>query len=46
MDFSATHIDMVITSYVLTSLSLGALIVYVVRRDRNLARKLKDSKND
>ena len=46
MDFSATHVDMVIISYVLTSVCLIGLVVYLVLRDRNLARKLKDIKSD
>lgn len=46
MDFSAAHSDVVIASYLLTGLCLLALVLFIVRRDRKLAEKLKDQASD
>jgi heme exporter protein CcmD len=41
MDFSAAHVGFVEVSYGLTGLFLLGLIIYVLGRDRVLARKVK-----
>jgi hypothetical protein len=46
MDFSAAHSDVVIISYILTGLCLIGLALYLVLRDRKLAKKLKDLGRD
>jgi predicted PurR-regulated permease PerM len=41
MDYSAPHTGLVIASYLISALCLVALTFYVLRRDRQLAAKLK-----
>jgi hypothetical protein len=41
MDYSAPHTGLVIASYLISAICLIALTVYVLRRDRQLAAKLK-----
>jgi uncharacterized protein YoxC len=41
MDYSAPHTGLVIASYLVSAISLIALTIYVLRRDRQLAAKLK-----
>jgi hypothetical protein len=45
MDFSAAHSGFVIVSYVFTGISLVGLCIFVLGRDRKLAKKLKSLDN-
>ncbi len=44
MDFMSKHATFVIASYVISFGVLGALVGYILRRDRALAEKLKEPK--
>jgi hypothetical protein len=46
MDFSATHVGYVLVAYGLSGLLLIALSGGVIYRDRMLAKKLRESKNN
>ena len=41
MDYSAPHTGLVIASYIISAICLIGLTVFVLRRDRDLAAKLK-----
>jgi Heme exporter protein D (CcmD) len=42
MDYSAPHTGLVIASYLISAICLIGLTVFVLRRDRQLAAKLKN----
>ncbi len=42
MDYSAPHTGLVIASYLISACCLIGLTLFVLRRDRNLAAKLKN----
>ncbi|MEO9873943.1 MAG: heme exporter protein CcmD [Anderseniella sp.] len=41
MDFSAPHMDFVISSYAITIVVLGALALWIFSRARSVTRRLK-----